>query len=56
MMANDEPTDLDWVQLRKEMGQHQHIESTSEKFSRKFYENPFVPIGMPVKTIINIIL
>ncbi|KAJ8723352.1 hypothetical protein PYW08_003264 [Mythimna loreyi] len=45
MMIEDEPTDLDWVQLRKEMGQHQHVETTSEKFSRKFSENPFVPIG-----------
>ncbi|KAJ8716616.1 hypothetical protein PYW07_003243 [Mythimna separata] len=44
-MIEDEPTDLDWIQLRKEMGQHQRAETTSEKFARKFNENPFVPIG-----------
>lgn len=42
---NDEPSDLDWVQLRREMGTVQHTESTSQKFARKFTENPFVPIG-----------
>lgn len=45
-MSNNEPSDLDWVQLRKEMGAHQQPETTGEKFSRKFSENPFVPIGM----------
>lgn len=44
-MSNDEPTDLDWVQLRKDMGAHQHVETTQEKFIRKISENPFVPIG-----------
>lgn len=44
-MANEEPTDLDWVLLRQEMGNAQHIETSREKFSRKFTENPFVPIG-----------
>ncbi|XP_075975397.1 HIG1 domain family member 2A, mitochondrial [Anticarsia gemmatalis] len=45
MMSSDEPNDLDWVQLRKEMGTHQHVETTQEKFVRKFSDNPFVPIG-----------
>ncbi|XP_049872291.1 HIG1 domain family member 2A, mitochondrial [Pectinophora gossypiella] len=44
-MANDEPSDLDWVQLRQEMGATHHVETTAEKFGRKFSENPFVPIG-----------
>ncbi|CAG9787800.1 unnamed protein product [Diatraea saccharalis] len=46
MSSNDEPSDLDWIQLRREMGTTaQHIETFSEKFQRKFNENPFVPIG-----------
>lgn len=44
-MTNEEPSDLDWVQLRREMGTVQHGETTGQKFSRKFSENPFVPIG-----------
>lgn len=45
-MANEEPTDLDWIQLRREMGPAHHIETSKEKFVRKFGENPFVPIGI----------
>ncbi|XP_022115050.1 HIG1 domain family member 2A, mitochondrial isoform X2 [Pieris rapae] len=44
-MAEAEPTDLDWVQLRREMGVINRAETTQEKFARKFKENPFVPIG-----------
>ncbi|CAH2047096.1 unnamed protein product, partial [Iphiclides podalirius] len=45
-MANEpEPTDLDWVQLRRDMGNMHHVETNKEKFIRKFSENPFVPIG-----------
>ncbi|XP_045769629.1 HIG1 domain family member 2A, mitochondrial [Maniola jurtina] len=44
-MANDEPTDLDWLQLRRDMGPVHRVETTKEKFIRKFSENPFVPIG-----------
>ncbi|XP_038213918.1 HIG1 domain family member 2A [Zerene cesonia] len=44
-MANQEPTDLDWVQLRREMGTIPQVETTQEKFVRKFQENPFVPLG-----------
>ncbi|XP_041979752.1 HIG1 domain family member 2A [Aricia agestis] len=39
-----EPKDLDWIQLREEMGKSQ-AETQSDKFARKFKENPFVPIG-----------
>lgn len=46
MTTESEPQDLDWVQLRKDMGTAHHYETMGEKFSRKFYENPFVPIGM----------
>ncbi|KPJ19854.1 HIG1 domain family member 2A [Papilio machaon] len=42
---NEEPTDLDWIQLRRDMGQSHQIETFKEKFVRKFGENPFVPIG-----------
>ncbi|CAG5028412.1 unnamed protein product [Parnassius apollo] len=42
---NNEPTDLDWIQLRRDMGTSHHTETTKEKFIRKFKENPFVPIG-----------
>lgn len=45
-MANEEPTDLDWIQLRREMGPAHHVETSKEKFVRKFGENPFVPIGI----------
>lgn len=45
-MSNDEPTDLDWIQLRQEMGNSQYtVETSKQKFKRKFSENPFVPIG-----------
>ncbi|XP_046977196.1 HIG1 domain family member 2A, mitochondrial [Vanessa cardui] len=44
-MANEEPSDLDWIQLRREMGPSYHVETTKEKFARKFSANPFVPIG-----------
>lgn len=53
MSTDEEPTDLDWVQLRKEMGAHQHVETTTEKFGRKFSENPFVPIGMLLSHVHN---
>ncbi|XP_004932659.1 HIG1 domain family member 2A, mitochondrial [Bombyx mandarina] len=45
MSTEPEPTDLHWVQLRKEMGASHHVETTREKFHRKFTENPFVPLG-----------
>lgn len=45
MSIESEPDDLDWVQLRKEMGAAHHAETFNEKFQRKFTENPFVPIG-----------
>lgn len=44
-MAENEPTDLDWVQLRQEMSKQHHFETTKEKLSRKLNENPLVPIG-----------
>ncbi|KAJ8876202.1 hypothetical protein PR048_024112 [Dryococelus australis] len=36
--------EFDWVQLRKDMDSIR-VESTQEKFARKFKENPFVPVG-----------
>lgn len=39
--------ELAWIQLRKEIGaaNMQNEETFKSKFQRKFYENPFVPIG-----------
>lgn len=55
-MSNEqEPTDLDWIQLRKDMGNVQQVETTKEKFTRKFLENPFVPLGMILNKIIHIL-
>lgn len=42
---------LEWIKLKLEKGQSPNylkkdkIESNTAKFLRKFYENPFVPIG-----------
>ncbi|VVC94051.1 HIG1 domain family member 2A [Leptidea sinapis] len=44
-MAQEVPQDLDWVQLRREMGAVADVESSGDKFIRKFQANPFVPIG-----------
>lgn len=45
-MENEEPTDLDWVKLRQEMGTTHHVESFKDKLYRKTSENPFVPLGL----------
>ncbi|KAL7744395.1 hypothetical protein ACLKA6_001783 [Drosophila palustris] len=37
--------DLDWVQLRQDLGPVVEIETTKEKLLRKINENPLVPIG-----------
>ncbi|EDW82578.1 HIG1 domain family member 2A, mitochondrial [Drosophila tropicalis] len=37
--------DLDWIQLRQDLGPHVEIETTKEKLQRKIKENPLVPIG-----------
>lgn len=39
--------ELNWIQLREEIGSEslKSEETVKEKFARKFYENPFVPIG-----------
>lgn len=44
-MSNEEPNDLDWIQLRKDMGTVHQQETFQDKFQRKFLANPFVPIG-----------
>ncbi|KAK7793544.1 hypothetical protein R5R35_000385 [Gryllus longicercus] len=44
-------TDLsqfDWLQLKKDIDSEMKIESTEQKFIRKFKENPLVPIGCTV--------
>lgn len=41
-MPNEEPTDLNGIQLRKPQSKH---EKFAKKFARKFAQNPFVPIG-----------
>jgi len=44
----EEFTELDWIALKQDIGSEAlafHQETAGEKFKRKFYENPFVPIG-----------
>ncbi|KAG7175310.1 HIG1 domain family member 2A, mitochondrial-like [Homarus americanus] len=45
-------TELDWLTLRSDLGEVQlkTHETSGEKFKRKFYENPFVPIGCGLTT------
>lgn len=39
--------DLDWIQIRKDLGPNLMAEETTkERMARKMKENPFVPIGM----------
>lgn len=38
--------DLDWIQLRQDLGPVVEIETTKERLVRKIKENPLVPIGM----------
>ncbi|XP_023018875.1 HIG1 domain family member 2A, mitochondrial [Leptinotarsa decemlineata] len=42
---------FDWLTLRKDMDAALPIETFTEKFIRKFKENPFVPIGCAATTI-----
>ena len=50
-MAQSESTaraaqELEWIQMRKDFdADRQGIETTREKFMRKFKSNPLVPIG-----------
>ncbi|KAH8266451.1 hypothetical protein KR026_002525 [Drosophila bipectinata] len=37
--------ELDWVQLRQDLGPIAEVETTKEKLQRKIKENPLVPIG-----------
>ncbi|EDV99677.1 HIG1 domain family member 2A, mitochondrial [Drosophila grimshawi] len=37
--------DLDWIQLRQDLGPVVEIETTKERLVRKIKENPLVPIG-----------
>lgn len=41
----DNLSDLDWIILKKDMENEIQVESKSDKFMRKFKENPLVPIG-----------
>lgn len=36
---------LDWITLKKDMARILPNETFVEKFKRKFYENPLIPIG-----------
>lgn len=38
-------SELEWINLRKRVDEVMKDETLSEKFSRKFKENPLVPIG-----------
>ncbi|KAH8309955.1 hypothetical protein KR067_003740 [Drosophila pandora] len=37
--------ELDWIQLRQDLGPIAEVETTKEKLQRKIKENPLVPIG-----------
>lgn len=37
--------DLEWVQMMRDVKDMPGVETTKEKFIRKFKENPLVPIG-----------
>ncbi|GLV43729.1 uncharacterized protein CBL_06947 [Carabus blaptoides fortunei] len=43
--SEKEFTELDWIQLNKEVRQADNQETTKERMLRKIQENPFVPIG-----------
>lgn len=43
--SEKEFTELDWIQLNKEVRQADNQETTKERMIRKIQENPFVPIG-----------
>lgn len=43
--AQENLNQLDWLELRNDMNQVIVPETFSEKFKRKFNENPLVPIG-----------
>lgn len=50
-------TELDWIALKNDLGtaQTQAVETSTSKFYRKFYENPFVPIGKCRKLLLPLI-
>ncbi|XP_030379827.1 HIG1 domain family member 2A, mitochondrial [Scaptodrosophila lebanonensis] len=37
--------ELDWIQLRQDLGPVVEVETTKEKMQRKIKENPLVPLG-----------
>ncbi|KAH8303731.1 hypothetical protein KR018_008973 [Drosophila ironensis] len=42
--------ELDWIQLRQDLGPVVEMETTKEKLMRKIKENPLVPIGCVATT------
>jgi len=46
-------TELDWITLKTEIGSEElkHVESAGEKFKRKFWENPVLPVGAGLTTL-----
>ncbi|XP_017769557.1 PREDICTED: HIG1 domain family member 2A, mitochondrial [Nicrophorus vespilloides] len=49
--VEEEPLELDWLQLHNEMNRAAGVETTKEKLFRKIKENPFVPIGCLATTM-----
>lgn len=45
--SDKEVSEFEWIQLRSDIGLEElkNEETGKEKFKRKFYENPFVPVG-----------
>lgn len=38
--------DLDWIQLRKDMGSEEVVETYFDKMKKKMKENPLIGVGM----------
>lgn len=57
---NDNESGLEWLNLKKSQGRKPdyvikaEAEGVSNKFLRKFQENPFVPIGKRLYEITNL--
>lgn len=44
-LTDEDMEQFDWLTLQKDMDTLMPLETHSQKFIRKFKENPFVPIG-----------
>ncbi|KAJ8948164.1 hypothetical protein NQ318_009256 [Aromia moschata] len=49
-LSEEDMSKYDWISLRQDMDALLPIETLSQKFIRKFSENPYVPIGAAATT------